>query len=214
MHIKAFLQKASNLFAENRLLKFVVIVQMLALIWVVGRVEDIKNKIRTVIQPPVLNSKVEVSGSWTSDSYVKEYIRYIGALVWNYSPGTARTQFAELLVSWHPSSFEAAKEKLYLKADQIEQTRAASVFYINRIENHSDKHVIEVIGNKLLTMQDKSVENTTMTYMVQYAVENGRFWIMGIEEKDPRKIAVAPMAGSPQQNTNQNKRGIGNVKPE
>ena len=78
MHFRLYLQKTSNLFAENRLLKFVVICQMITLIYCVHKVEDIKDKIRTVVVPPVINSKIEISGSWSSDAYIKEYIRYIG----------------------------------------------------------------------------------------------------------------------------------------
>ena len=193
MLLNIFLQKTSNVFAENKLLKFVVIAQGLVLIWCVFKVEAIKGNIRTVIQPPVINSKIEISGSWTSDSYIKEYIRYISALVWNYSPGTARNQFAELLVSWHPSAYESAKQRLYIMADQIEKTGSASVFYISKVVNDSGKHTIEVTGNRLLTMQEKPIEQAIKTYVVSYKVENGRFWIQGIEEKSEDKTAAAPV---------------------
>lgn len=193
---KTFLQKASNLFAENRLLKFMVVVQGLTLVWCVYKIDDIKDRIRTVIQPPVINSRVEISGSWTSDAYVKEYIRYVGALVWNYSPGTVRNQFAELLVSWHPSVYEDAKQRLYILADQIEQTKSASVFYIYKIEHNVDKRIIEVTGNRNLTMQDKTMESVTKTYLVTYKVENGHFWILGIEDKDSTKKTGSPVVHS------------------
>jgi len=201
MLLNRFLQKASNLFAENRLLKFVVIIQGVVLIWCVHRVDTIKDRIRTVIQPPVINSKIEVSGSWTSDGYVKEYIRYVGALLWNYSPGTARNQFAELLVSWHPSVYEDAKQRLYILADQIEQTKTSSVFYISHVEHNVDKRLIEVTGQRNQTMQDKSIENTTKTYLVTYKVENARFWITGVSEKDGTR-KVGPPTGQTQTTAN------------
>lgn len=200
MLLKNFLQQSSNVFAENRLLKFVVVVQCLVLIWCVYKVEDIKGNIRTIIQPPVINSKIEVSGAWTSDAYVKEYIRYVSSLVWNYSPGIARNQFAELLVSWHPSVYQSAKQRLYILADQIEQTSSASVFYINKIEHNVDRREIEVTGNRLLTMQNKPVEQAMKVYIVTYKVENGRFWILGIEEKVDKKSAVPP-GSQPQVNS-------------
>lgn len=183
MRLKIFMQRASNLFAENRLLKFVVVVQSIAIVLGGFVVNSSRNNVRTVIQPPVINSKIEISGSWTSDAYVREYIRYIGALLWNYSPGTARNQFAEVLVSWHPSVYEEAKQRLYIMADQIEHTKAASVFYPYKIEHNHDRRVIEVSGNRHLTMQDKSIESSSKTYLVTYRAENGRFWITGVEEK-------------------------------
>lgn len=197
MFLNTFLQRSSNLFAENRLLKFVVVIMCLTQIWCVYRVNVIKDKVRTVIQPPVINSKIEVSGSWTSDAYVREYVRYMGALLWNYSPGTARNQFSEILVSWHPSVFNDAKQRLYVLADQIEQTRSSSVFYINKIEHNPDGNFVVVSGNRHLAMQDKSIEVSQHTYHVSYVVESGRFWILGVEEKGKDGKPIGATAQQP-----------------
>ena len=193
MLLKRFLQPSSNLFAENRILKFVTIVLAIGFIWFAYRVEDVKDRVRTVVVPPVINSKIEISGSWTTDSYAKEFIRYIGSLVWNYSPGIARNQFSEALSSWHPSVFEDAKARLYIIADNIEKTDAASVFYINKIVNNNETHTIEVTGTRRLTQREETMENTVKTYLVAYRVENGRFWIMSIEDKD--KSSTKPVGG-------------------
>ena len=186
MLLKRYMQAASNLFAENRLLKFCVVVLTVGFVLLAYRVDGIKDRVRTVVVPPVLHSKVEISGSWTTDSYCREYMRYLGALVWNYSPSTVREQFSESLASWHPDVFQMAKERFYLLADQVEKTRASSAFYIHKIHHEAEKNYVEVTGNRVLMMQDKSVDTATKTYFVAYKVENGRFWIMGIEEKTDR----------------------------
>lgn len=184
MLLERYLQIKDNLFAENRLLKFVTVVLVIGFVWNSYKLNDTKDKVRTVVVPPVINSKVEISGSWTTDSYVKEYVRYMGALLWNYSPGTARVQFGEMLASWHPSVFEGAKGRLYILADQIEQTKAASVFYISKIEHNPERKLIEVSGNRQLTQQNHELENGTKTYLVFYKVENGRFWVVSVEDKN------------------------------
>lgn len=187
MLFEKFIQASSNLFAENRLLKFCVVVLTCGFLWLSYQVKDYKEKSRTVVVPPHLNSKVVISGNWTSDSYIHEYMRYVGALLWNYSPATAREQFSELLVSFHPSSFQPAKERLYILSDQIEQTKASSVFYIHEIKNFPEKKYVQVTGNRQLSLQDKTVETATKTYFVLYKIESGRFWIQGIEEKNDQK---------------------------
>lgn len=202
MLLKRFLQISSNLFAENRLLKFCVVVLTLGFVWNTYKVNDIKDKVRTVVVPPHINSKIEISGSYANESYIKEYVRYVGALLWNYSPATVRGQFSEISVSFHPSVFDAARERLYVLADQIETTRASSVYYISKITNNSDGNFIEVTGNRLLTLQDKSVESKTKSYFILYKIENGRFWIMGVEEKGegatrPIGLAVPSEATKP-----------------
>ena len=194
MLLKRFLQPHSNLFAENRILKFAVVVLTIGFLWFAYRVEDVKDRVRTVIVPPVINSKVEISGSWTTDSYVKEYIRYIGSLLWNYSPTIARSQFSEVLTSWHPSVFEEAKSRMYILADNIELTEAASVFYVNKIEHNHDAHTIDVTGTRRLTQKDEVTESAVKTYRVGYKVENGRFWLTSVEEYDPMKASKASPA--------------------
>ena len=197
MLLKRFLQPNSNLFAENRILKFVTVVLAISFIWFAYKVEDVKDRVRTVVVPPVINSKIEISGSWTTDSYAKEYMRYIGSLLWNYSPGIARNQFSEALSSWHPSVFEDAKARLYIIADNIEKTEAASVFYINSIKTNHEAQTIEVMGTRRLTQREETMENLVKTYIVGYKVENGRFWIMSVEEKDKDKdkAAAKPVGG-------------------
>jgi len=194
MLFKKYFQNSSNLFAENRLLKFCVIVLTCGFLWFAHQVNEFKDKARTVIVPPNISSKIVISGSWTSDSYANEYMRYVGSLLWNYSPATVREQFSELLASFHPSTFQAAKERLYIFADQVEQTRASSVFYINKIVHNPEKKFIEVTGTRHLSLQDKTVESTVKTYMVLYKIENGRFWLLGVEEKDDK--AKRPIGAS------------------
>ena len=193
MLLKRFLQNSSNLFAENRILKFAVVVLAIGFVWCAYKIDDVKDRVRTVVVPPVISSQIEISGSWTTDAYVKEYVRYIGSLIWNYSPGVARNQFGEMLSSWHPSVFENAKDRLYIMADQIELTQAASVFYINKIEHNHEGHTIEVTGTRRLTQKEEVMENIVKTYVVTYVVENGRFWLMSIEEKNKDKGVGKPV---------------------
>lgn len=201
MRFNKFLQISSDLFAENRLLKFVVVVLAVGFVWCAYKVNDIKDKVRTVVVPPHINSKIEISGSWTTESYIREYMRYMGALLWNYSPSTARNQFNELLPSWHPEAFVQAKERLYILASQIEQTGASSAFYINQIAHNAENNYVEVTGNRNLMLQNKTVEAATKTYFVAYKVENGRFWIVGVEEKtdkNTRPVGLIPaLANTP-----------------
>ena len=194
MQLNRYVNITSNLLSENRLLKLAVIVLTLGFIWCAVSIKATKDKIRVVVVPPVLNTKVEISGTWTTDSYVREYMRYVSALAWNYSYATARSQFGELVVSFHPSRFEAAKQELYLLVTQIEKTRASSSFYISKIEHKAEQGVVEVTGNRRVTQNDTTqTENTEKTFVVSYIVENGRFWLTGISEKaKPGSTPAAP----------------------
>ena len=181
MKIRHFLQRTSNKEAENRLLKFAVVV--LGICMVIGNFMSyraVKSQ-RTIIVPPVINSKMTFTGYKASDEYVRELARYSIGLALYYNPLTARGNFGELLTLYAPEVFAAEKDRLYQLADRIESNRITSAFYIYDIKLTADK--IELPG-LIRQYQDKTVLMEELrTYIVRYRVVDGRFIIMGIDEK-------------------------------
>lgn len=181
-----FLQKTSRIFAENRLLKFCVVVLTFGFLWDRYELRQLRQNATTVVTPPVLNSRIEITGNKPSESYVREYVRYIIPLATCWLPATARPQFSEFLASWHPDVVEDARSRFYLLADQIEKTKALSAFNLVKITHDANRKLIEVEGNRRLTQQDQLTENKTKSYVISYVIENGRFWITSFKEKDEK----------------------------
>lgn len=80
MRLNLFLQKTSNIVAENRLLKFVVVVIGVAAIANAVMTYRALNYQRTIIVPRSLKSRIEITGDRVSEEYVKAFSRYIAAL--------------------------------------------------------------------------------------------------------------------------------------
>ncbi|MEI6704464.1 MAG: TraE/TraK family type IV conjugative transfer system protein, partial [Deltaproteobacteria bacterium] len=76
MNLDIYLQKSSNIFAENRLLKFSVVVLSIAVVINTAGVFKALNSQKTILVPPVINSKISVTGDKASDEYLKEFTRY------------------------------------------------------------------------------------------------------------------------------------------
>ena len=183
MNLDIFLQKSSNIFAENRLLKFVVVALGIAVVINTAGLFMALNSQRVILVPPTINSKISVSGDKASDEYLKEFTRYILSLALTYNPVNARSQFSELLAVYDPAEFQASRKELYELADKIESTKASSAFYIHAINNDSEKRRLEVTGTKKTYMVDQKAEDAQKVYLIEYRIENGKFILVRLYEK-------------------------------
>lgn len=184
MRLDLFVQRTSNIVAENRLLKFVVVCIGLMQLVNSYMVYDTYHSQRVILVPPDLKSRVEISGKGASDEYVKEFTRYALGLSLNYSPATARAQFDELLALYDPEVFPAAKRAYYDLAETIEMTGVTSIFHIQGISVSGDSSRIEVKGLKRLFAEDRMTEEGFKTYFIDYRISNSRFMIVNISEKE------------------------------
>ena len=183
MNLDIFLQKSSNIFAENRLLKFVVVTLGIAVVINTAGLFMALNSQRVILVPPVVNSKISVSGDKASDEYLKEFARYILNLALTYNPVNARSQFSELLAVYDPAEFQASRKELYELADKIENTKASSAFYIQSIINDTEKRRLEVTGTKKTYMVDQKAEDAQKVYLIEYRIDNGKFILVRLYEK-------------------------------
>ena len=183
MNLDIFLQKSSNIFAENRLLKFVVVALGIAVVINTAGLFMALNSQRVILVPPVVNSKISISGDKASDEYLKEFARYILNLALTYNPVNARSQFSELLAVYDPAQFQASRKELYELADKIENTKASSAFYIHSIINDAERRRLEVTGTKKTYMVDQKAEDAQKVYLIEYRIENGKFILVRLYEK-------------------------------
>ena len=114
MKTSIYLQKTSNLFVENRLLKFVIVVMALAVAFNSLLVYRAVRYQRVVLIPPQMTGTVEFVQGRPTDAYIRDISRRIVSLAATYSPPTARTQFEELLVHYAPESYPEASTTLVL----------------------------------------------------------------------------------------------------
>lgn len=184
MKLDIFLQKTANLALENRMLKLIVIVIGITVLINTVMTYRALNSQRTILVPPVIKSKIEITGDKASEEYIKSFTRYLCGLTFSYTHTTARGQFDELLTMYAPDTFPEAKRIFYNLADSIETAKNTSVFYIQRLGVDSDRNQIEVTGLKKQFVEDRMIDNGVRTYIIEYRIENGRFMIQKITEKE------------------------------
>lgn len=179
-----FLQKTANLALENKILKLMVIVIGLTVLVNTVMISRALNSHRTILIPPVINSRIEIAGDKASEEYIRSFTRYVCGLAFSYTYATARGQFDDLLTMVAPEDFPEAKRLFYTLADSIETAKNTSAFYIQRLAVDRERLQIEVSGLKRQFAEDKMIESGVKTYVIEYRIENGRFMIRKISEKE------------------------------
>jgi len=181
MKTNIFVQKTSNLFVENRLLKFVIVVLCAAVIVNSLMVYRAVKYQRVVLIPPKMTGTVEFIHGKPTDSYTRDISRRIVNLAATYSPPTVRAQFEELLSYFAPESYPQASNSWYSLAGRVEESQVSSVFYLEKIK--LGEKFIEVFGNLKQFAADTLLENSSKTYLIDYRLQDGRFYIVSFKEK-------------------------------
>jgi len=187
MRIKTYLEEKLNLTTENRLLKFAITVLGVALIANVFVTWGLLVRTRTIIVPPVVNTKFELSGAKFSDEYIKMMARYIVAIGLNYTPSSARANFEELLGLYDPTTYEEKKREFYELAEIVETTKVTNIFFIHRMSIDESKKQIEIKGVRKQLANEQKIKEGQETYLIEYSNNNGRFSIVRITQQQESK---------------------------
>ena len=181
LKINLFTSQTSNLFAENRLLKFVIAVLALAVIFNSFMVHRAVKYQRVVIVPPKLTESIEFVNGQPNEAYAKAMIRRIASLATIYTPAIARKQFDELIACYAPEAYPEGSKAWYALAGMIEDAKTSSVFFIDTITLKNN--TAEIFGTLKQFTGDTQFLGETRTYIVEYRFLDGRFQILSFRQK-------------------------------
>ena len=183
--IHRYVQGSSNLFEENRLLKF-AIVGLFGITAVLGAViYSSDQKQRTVVVPFGAGGDLYVTGSKPSAAYIRTISRNIVALAGTYSAYSADRQFQELLAIVHPSAYNSMRDSLNGILDELSNNPTLSIATYIRPDQPvqwTDRDIlvpvekVRVIGGVIRKFRGN--------LRIRYAVENGRFWLVALTEEN------------------------------
>ena len=182
--IHRYVQGSSNLFEENRLLKF-AIVGLFGITAVLGAViYSSDQKQRTVVVPFGAGGDLYVTGSKPSAAYIRTITRNVVALAGTYSAYSADRQFQELLSIVHPSSYNSMRDSLNAILDELAGNPTLSIATYIRPDQPvqwTDRDIlvpiekVRVIGGVIRKFRGN--------LRIRYAIENGRFWLVSLTEE-------------------------------
>ena len=184
MKADIFVQKTSNLFVENRLLKFAVGAMAVAVCFNSLMVHRAVKYQRVVLIPPAMTGTIEFVQGKPTEAYIKDMSRKIVNLATTYSPPTARGQFDDLLSLYTSEAYPEASKSWYSLAGRIEESQVSSTFYLEKIT--LGEGTIEMFGNVVQFAGDTKLERAAKTFVVAYRIRDGRFEMSEFKEKNPR----------------------------
>lgn len=185
MRMNIFLQKTSNLFTENRLLKFVIVVLGIAVVINSMLVNRAIRYQRVILIPPKLTGNIEFVEGKPSDRYIRDLARRMVSLAATYSPATARNQFDEFLAFYAPEAYPEAAQAWYALAGRVEESQVSTVFYLRNLVLDSKDRRLEFSGDQRQFAEDRLIESGRKTYEARYRIEDGRFYLTAFAEKRP-----------------------------
>ena len=182
--IHRYVQGSSNLFEENRLLKF-AIVGLFGITAVLGAViYSSDQKQRTVVVPFGAGGDLYVTGSKPSAAYIRTITRNIVALAGTYSAYSADRQFQELLSIVHPSAYNSMRDSLNSILDELAGNPTLSIATYIRPD-----HPVQWTDRDILVPIEKVrviggvIRKFRGNLRIRYAIENGRFWLVSLTEE-------------------------------
>lgn len=183
--IHRYLQGSSNLFEENRLLKF-AITGLFGVTAVLGAVVySADQNRRTVVVPFASGGDLYVTGSAPSADYLKAMTRNIVALAGTYSAYSADTQFQALLGIAHPSAFNGLRDSFNAILDELGENPTLSIATYIRPDQPvtvSPKDI--VVPVEKVRVIGGVVRKFRGSLRIRFTIDNGRFWLTGLTEEN------------------------------
>ena len=128
MYIKKFINKFDNLKAENRLLKFVIIV--IGSGCVVSSMISYKavKYQKVVILPPAVDKRIVIQGNSVNAEYIELFSKYAMSLLLNYTPQIYDDQINDLLKLTSPRYFPSLNRKMIEMKENVKRLAITSMF--------------------------------------------------------------------------------------
>jgi conjugal transfer pilus assembly protein TraE len=186
MHLDHYINRNENIKAENRLLKFAIVVIGLACVVSAFVSYSAAENAKVVILPPVVDKRIVISGNTVNDNYLKLFTKYTLNLMLNYTPETYHDQMEDLLKLATPEFFPALNHQIEDMADSVKNLVMTSLYYPYTMKINKDKQTITVQGLGIQTAHGQVVDNQKRQYLLRYRIINGRFYLNGISELKTR----------------------------
>jgi len=185
MLIKKYISKTSNLFAENRLLKFAIVVLAIVELHNYQKVSEALKYQKTVLIPPTIEEKIEISGYKFSNSYLKAMGIYIANLLHDFTPKTVKGQYAAVSQFLDPSIYPEKSKELEYIAKKYWKNMVSSDLKINKItlEIKKKSGKISLKGKRFLYIYDEPARLEEIEIDILYKNDNGLFHIKDIKHK-------------------------------
>lgn len=176
-----FFSYLDKLIAENRVLKFTVLLMALTNVVLGFLFLSVRGSQRIVVVPPEVKKEFWVAGREVSLSYLEQVFYYVTFSLLNVSPETVDESLSRVYVflTTDPELITQIKEAFREYAEAIKRKKVYQVFYPMGIDVKGNEVLVKGVLKKMVGAGDVGEESKTVRYW--FRVEGGRLFIEGIE---------------------------------
>lgn len=136
---------------------------------------------RTVFMPPkVMSQEFWVAGDQVSSSYLEMMTQFIIFNLFNVTPENAKSNGDNLLALVEPDFHNAVDSVVKTQLSYLIENQISRSFYIGKIDSKKPG-VLIVEGMMKEQVSDKTVSKETVVVTISYGINQGRFWLRGID---------------------------------
>lgn len=190
MKAQDYLATLDNLKNGNRLLLLALLMMVVfnAMNWF--SLTRARNSLQTVIVPIGGGVGMTVGNGKASPEYLRTMARYVTNAIGSYTAGTARAQLQELLSLFAPEVVGQAQVEFERLASQIERfpSIASSIRWQGEEALKVQANQLQVHVAKDRLVNGNTTETKTSFYCIKYRIDDARFWIVSIQEREGNGI--------------------------
>lgn len=184
MRLAFFMQDSSNIFAENRFMRFMMICMIVWSAFNTVLLKEALDNHKTVIMPADESFRYEITSDNANDKYLYRMARHISFLAGNLNAATTRDQLNELLMLIHPDNYGFYQEHFNKLSKEAE--RYPNISYVIAINGNKSINLLDdtmfVDLTKKRLVGDTVTRKDRMKFEIGYKIEAGRFFVTGVNE--------------------------------
>ncbi len=191
MNADTYLARIDQLGQKNRLLILALVLMVIfnGMNWL--SLVRAKNEVRTVIYPVGVSTPLQVGNASASPEYLRHMARYVTSMVGSWTASTAKNQFHELLGLFAPDAAGRAQVELEQLAAQIERfpSISSSLRWSGEDALRAAPGILQVRAAKDRLVNGDVTETNAVFYCIRYRIEDSRFWLLSVEEREGQTTA-------------------------
>ncbi len=164
--------------AENKLLKFVVVIIALSNVYFGSLAYRALQEKKVVLYPVGYCGKTVVGDRKPDPAYVLQMSRFVFDSLLTFTPSSIRKQYEAVLAVFAPQSYEKYKKAFERYIDDVIVSKISSVFFIDRLEHMPKKNLVRASGRRVIFYADQPIETKSITFAFTYRYHYGEFRIL------------------------------------
>jgi len=178
MDFKIFKNQLARLTAENKLLKFAVILIALSNVYFGSAALKAVREKTVVLYPVGYCEKMQAGAKKPDEIYILQMARFIFDSLLSFTPASIQKQYDAVLAVFDTRTYPKYKKNFTAYIEDVKTSKISSVFLIDKISHSPKKRLVKAFGKRLILFGDRPIETKSETFAFTYVYRYGEFRVV------------------------------------